>query len=324
MLGQWYLPMLRKDLSKDEGEEKEETDEAEVDEEQMACDVCGESTRPGWDDYATLLECLQTGAAQKSASIPVQSEYTAAGQVCTESLYMCSKKNCRWLSRSKAEQNRHSACHHCPVPLKATRAKIMATAAAKTPDRVAAPMAEVKGFLEKAKVVPSAKPAAAKGKAVSKAVGKAKAVAKASDAAPEPPKKKAKVALAASGADAADDADLLAALTADAIKKISKRRLTDGIKESCVVFVDAAKASCWIKEESLPEQWRLQQDPDLTEMNTLLEEPGGGDIKFDWESQTYEATHKDQVKVFIVSKYSRIKDNLFNLLHVRQIHGSPI
>ena len=79
--------------------------------------VCGDSSKPGWDDYATFLECLKAQYHQKHASIPIKSETTAAGETTKEDLFQCSELGCSWLSRSKAEQNRHKCVYHASEPL---------------------------------------------------------------------------------------------------------------------------------------------------------------------------------------------------------------
>ena len=68
----------------------------------------------------------------------------------------------------------------------------------------------------------------------------------------------------------------------------------------CTIFVQFAD------EAKLPAKIREELRPDLSDIETLLKEPGEGLITFSWLKQTYTCTHGDQEKVFEVSKYSKI------------------
>ena len=113
-------------------------------------DLSGESESPGWDSYATLLECVQSGVKQKAARVPLQTKHAPSGDVCTECLHFCDKPECYWLSRSAAEQRRHQVCHHAPEPLTSIRQKIAAKAEALPEKRKKVPKLDVKDMFKDA------------------------------------------------------------------------------------------------------------------------------------------------------------------------------
>ena len=75
----------------------------------------------------------------------------------------------------------------------------------------------------------------------------------------------------------------------DSVVKIGKRQnASDGSKQYLVsVGTEGAPGLLWCADSDLPEKMKASKSPDLAEMNMVCEATGGGEISFDWLTNSY-------------------------------------